>query len=61
MSLDNVHQQMLEILEDKKSLNGMQLERKWADFMKEYPLIFISLQKEDLDLNMLEKIIYMKM
>lgn len=58
MSLDNVHQQMLEILEDKKSLNGMQLERKWADFMKEYPLIFISLQKEDLDLNMLEKMFH---
>ena len=55
MSLDIVHQQMLQILEDKKTLNGMQLEYKWADFMKEYPLIFISLQKEDPDLNMLGK------
>lgn len=55
MSLDNVHKQMLQILEDKKTLNGMQLEYKWADFMKEYPLIFISLQKEDPDLNMLGK------
>ena len=55
MSLDIVHQQMLQILEDKKTLNGMQLEYKWADFMKEYPLIFISLQKEDPDLNILKK------
>ena len=55
MSLDNVHKKMLQILEDKKSLNGMQLEHKWADFMQEYPLIFISLQKEDPDLNMLNK------
>ena len=54
MSLDNVHKQMLEILEDKKTLTGMQLEYKWASFMKEYPLIFISLQKENPDLNMLE-------
>lgn len=55
MSLDNVYQQMLQILEDKKTLNGIQLERKWANFMKEYPLIFISLQREDPDLNMLGK------
>ena len=53
MSLDNVHKQMLQILEDKKTLNGMQLERKWSSFMKEYPLIFISLQKENPDLTML--------
>lgn len=55
MSLDNVHQQMLQILEDKKTLNGIQLEHKWANFTKEYPLIFISLQREDPDLNMLGK------
>lgn len=55
MSLDNVHQQMLQILEDKKTLNGIQLERRWANFMKDYPLIFISLQREDPDLNMLGK------
>ena len=55
MSLDNVHKQMLQILEDKKTLTGIQLEYKWADFMKEYPLIFISLQREDPDLNMLGK------
>lgn len=55
MSLDNVHKQMLQILEDKKTLNGMQLEYKWTDFMNQYPLIFISLQKEDPDLNMLNK------
>lgn len=57
MSLDNVHKQMLEILEDKKSLSNMQLEHKWASFMKEYPLIFITLQKEDPDLNMLSMMI----
>ena len=55
MSLDNVHKQMLQILEDKQTLNMMQLENKWANFMKEYPLIFISLEKEDPDLNMIEK------
>ena len=55
MSLDNVHKQMLQILEDKKTLTGMQLEYKWSSFMKEYPLIFISLQKEDPDLTMLGK------
>lgn len=53
MSLDNVHKQMLEILEDKKTLTGMKLEQKWSNFMREYPLIFISLQKENPDLNML--------
>ena len=53
MSLDNIHQQMLDILEDKKSLTAMQLEFKWSDFMKNYPLIFLSLQKEDPDKNML--------
>ena len=55
MSLDNVHKQMLQILEDKKTLTNMQLEYKWANFMKEYPLIFLSLQKENPDLNMLSK------
>ena len=40
MSLDNVHQQMLQILQDKKTLNGMQLEHKWADFMKEYLYLY---------------------
>ena len=57
MSLDNVHKNMLQILEDKKSLTNMQLELKWASFMKEYPLIFITLQKEDPDLNMLSTMI----
>ena len=57
MSLDNVHKQMLQILEDKKSLSNIQLERKWASFIKEYPLIFITLQKEDPDLNMLAMMI----
>ena len=57
MSLDDVHKQMLEILEDKKVLTNMQLEFKWSNFMKNYPLIFISLQKEDPDLNMLSMMI----
>lgn len=57
MDLDDIHSQMLQILEDKKSLNGMNLEKKWASFMKEYPLIFISLEKEDVDLNMLKTMI----
>ena len=54
MSLDNVKKQMLQILEDKKTLNSIQLEYKWSEFVKEYPLIFISLQKEDPDLTMLD-------
>jgi len=48
---------MLQILEDKKSLTGMHLEKKWASFMNEYPLIFIALEKEDVDLNMLKTMI----
>lgn len=54
MSLDNIHKQMLEILEDKKTLTKIQLEIKWKDFMKEYPLVFITLEKENPDLEMLE-------
>jgi len=55
MSLDNVYEQMLQILEDKKTLNNIQLEYKWSSFVKDYPLIFISLQKEDVDLTLLGK------
>jgi len=54
MDLDNVREQMLQILEDKKTLNSIQLEVKWSAFMKEYPLIFLSLQKENPDLSMLD-------
>lgn len=56
--IDKVHSNMLEILEDKKKLNKYQLEIKWANFMNEYPLIFITLQNEtDIDLNMLQTLI----
>lgn len=57
MDLDTVHKQMLEILEDKKTMTSKHLELKWTSFLKEYPLIFISLQKEDVDLNMLKTMI----
>lgn len=54
MPIKDIHENMLQILEDKKTLNMIQLEHKWANFMKEYPLVFISLQSEDVDLNMLK-------
>lgn len=58
MDVDDIHKQMLQIIEDKKTLNNMQLELKWATFLNTYPMIFITLQKEDdLDLNMLQTMI----
>ena len=58
MDVDEIHQQMLQIIEDKKTLNNIQLELKWATFLNTYPMIFIALQKEDdLDLNMLQTMI----
>lgn len=57
MNLDTVHSDMLQILEDKKVLTKRQLEDKWGKFMNEYPLIFISLEKEDVDINMLSTMI----
>lgn len=56
--IDNVHSQMLEIIEDKKKLNKFQLELKWKDFLKKYPMIFITLQNEsDIDLDMLKTLV----
>jgi hypothetical protein len=58
MDVDKIHEQMLQIIEDKKTLNNFQLELKWAQFLKEYPMIFIALQSnEDIDLNMLQTMI----
>lgn len=57
METDEIHKNMLQILEDKKVLTINQLEKKWAVFMSEFPLIFISLSKEDVDKNMLKLMI----
>ena len=57
MDIDDVHKSMIQILKDKKTLNMRQLEVKWAAFMNEFPLIFISLCREDVDLSMLNVMI----
>ena len=57
MDLKEVENNILQIMQDKKVLNRVQLESKWKHFMMEYPLIFISVQKEDVDINMLRSMI----
>lgn len=57
MDLKQVENNILQIMKDKKVLNRAQLESKWKNFMSEYPLIFISIQKEDIDINMLRSMI----
>ena len=57
MDLDTAHKCILQIQEDKNTLSNRELENKWKYFSNEYPLIFITLQKEDVDPDMLMKLI----
>jgi len=57
MDLEEAENSILQIIQDKKVLNRSQLESKWKHFMMEYPLIFISVQKEDVDINILKSMI----
>jgi hypothetical protein len=57
-NLDNFKTNIKQIMVDKDSLNQFQLQVKWSEFMKEYPMIFFSLLNEtELDEDLLDKLI----